>query len=62
MMYLSPDQWKGLYTGEIPWTDPAVLAQFREVGLPVHQGLHELGRILANQDSVAQFEAEAAPG
>jgi raffinose/stachyose/melibiose transport system substrate-binding protein len=28
MMYLSPADWTKLYTGEIPWTDPGVTAQF----------------------------------
>jgi raffinose/stachyose/melibiose transport system substrate-binding protein len=59
MMYLSPDQWKGLYTGEIPWTDPAVLAQFEKWGSLFTKGCTN-SDVLTNQDSVAQFEAGQA--
>ena len=32
MMYLPVAQWKDLYSGKIPWTDPAIVAQLDQVG------------------------------
>jgi raffinose/stachyose/melibiose transport system substrate-binding protein len=60
MMYLAPDEWKKLYSGEIPWTDPAVQAQFDKWGSLFTKGCTN-SDVLTNQDSVAQFEnGEAA--
>jgi raffinose/stachyose/melibiose transport system substrate-binding protein len=60
MMYLAPDEWKKLYTGEIPWTDPAVQAQFDKWASLFTKGCTN-SDVLTNQDSVAQFEnGEAA--
>jgi len=60
MMYLAPEDWKGLYTGEIPWTDPAVQAQFEKWVSLYTEGCTN-SDVLTNQDSVAQFEnGEAA--
>jgi len=59
MMYLEPGDWKKLYTGEIPWTDPAVQAQFDKWGSLFTKGCTN-SDVLTNQDSVAQFEAGEA--
>ena len=60
MMYLAPDEWKKLYTGEIPWTDPAVVAQFEKWGSLFSKGCTN-SDVLTNQDSIKQFEnGEAA--
>jgi raffinose/stachyose/melibiose transport system substrate-binding protein len=59
MMYLQPADWKKLYTGEIPWTDPAVQAQFDKWGSLFAKGCTN-SDVLTNQDSVAQFEAGQA--
>ena len=55
MMYLAPDEWKKLYTGEIPWTDPAVQAQFDKWASLFTKGCTN-SDVLTNQDSVAQFD------
>jgi ABC-type glycerol-3-phosphate transport system substrate-binding protein len=55
MMYLSPADWKKLYTGEIPWTDPGVTAQFDKwVSLFTRQCTNS--DVLTNQDSIQQFK------
>jgi raffinose/stachyose/melibiose transport system substrate-binding protein len=59
MMYLAPEEWKGLYTGEIPWTDPAVQAQFERWASLFSEGCTN-SDVLTNQDSVAQFESGEA--
>jgi len=60
MMYLAPGDWKKLYSGEIPWTDPAVQAQFDKWASLFTKGCTN-SDVLTNQDSVAQFEnGEAA--
>jgi ABC-type glycerol-3-phosphate transport system substrate-binding protein len=59
MMYLAPDQWKKLYTGEIPWTDPAVQAQFDKWASLFTKGCTN-SDVLTNQDSIKQFEAGEA--
>ena len=59
MMYLPPADWKKLYTGEIPWTDPAVQAQFAKWGSLFTKGCTNTD-VLTNQDSIAQFEAGQA--
>ena len=59
MMYLPVGDWKKLYSGQIPWTDPAIVGAAHQVGDPQDQGLHERGRP-PNSDSVALFEAGKA--
>jgi ABC-type glycerol-3-phosphate transport system substrate-binding protein len=59
MMYLAPADWKKLYTGDIPWTDPAVQAQFDKWGSLFTKGCTN-SDVLTNQDSIAQFEAGEA--
>jgi ABC-type glycerol-3-phosphate transport system substrate-binding protein len=59
MMYLQPADWKKLYTGEIPWTDPTVQAQFDKWGSLFTKGCTN-SDVLTNQDSIAQFEAGEA--
>jgi raffinose/stachyose/melibiose transport system substrate-binding protein len=59
MMYLAPADWKKLYTGEIPWTDPAVQAQVEKWVSLSSKGCTNTD-VLTNQDSVAQFEAGKA--
>ena len=59
MMYLPVSDWQKLYSGAIPWTDPAIVAQ-----LTKWASLKTLGYtnpdVLTNTDSVAQFEAGKA--
>jgi ABC-type glycerol-3-phosphate transport system substrate-binding protein len=59
MMYMAPADWKGLYTGDIPWTDPKVQAQFDKWGELFSKGCTN-SDVLTNQDSIAQFEAGEA--
>ncbi len=59
MMYMQPADWKKLYTGEIPWTDPQVQAQFDKWGSLFTKGCTNKD-VLTNQDSIAQFEAGQA--
>ncbi len=59
MMYLQPEDWKKLYTGEIPWTDPKVQAQFDKWVSLFTKGCTNKD-VLTNQDSIAQFEAGEA--
>jgi raffinose/stachyose/melibiose transport system substrate-binding protein len=59
MMYLQPADWKKLYNGEIPWTDPAVQAQFDKWGSLFTKGCTN-SDVLTNQDSIAQFDAGQA--
>lgn len=59
MMYLAPSDWKKLYTGEIPWTDPKVQAQFEKWASLFSKGCTNQD-VLTNQDSIAQFEAGEA--
>jgi ABC-type glycerol-3-phosphate transport system substrate-binding protein len=60
MMEWTPEEWQKLYTGELPWTDPAVVAQFeRWASLFSEQCTNQ--DVLTNSDSIAQFEnGEAA--
>ena len=44
MMYLQPADWTKLYNGPDPVDRPGRPGPVRQVGLPVHQGLHEQGR------------------
>jgi raffinose/stachyose/melibiose transport system substrate-binding protein len=59
MMYLQPAEWTKVYNGEIPWTDPAVQAQFDKWGSLFTKGCTN-SDVLTNQDSIAQFEAGQA--
>ncbi len=59
MMYLQPADWTKLYTGEIPWTDPKVQAQFDKWVSLFSKGCTNQD-VLTNQDSIAQFEAGQA--
>ncbi len=59
MMNLAPADWKKLYTGEIPWTDPAVKAQADKWVALFSKGCTNQD-VLTNQDSIAQFEAGEA--
>ena len=59
MMNLPLSDWQKLYSGQIPWTDPGIVAQ-----LTKWASLKTLGYtnsdVLTNTDSVAQFEAGKA--
>jgi raffinose/stachyose/melibiose transport system substrate-binding protein len=59
MMFLSVSDWKGLYSGAIPWTDPRIIA-----ALTTWATLHSQGYtnkdVLTNTDSVNQFESGKA--
>ncbi len=59
MMFMSPTDWKKLYSGEMAWTDPKIVDQ-----LTKWANLHERGctneDVLTNTESVAQFEAGEA--
>ena len=59
MMYLAPKDWAKLYSGEIPWTDPAVQAQFDKWVSLFTKGCTNTD-VLTNQDSIAQFETGQA--
>jgi raffinose/stachyose/melibiose transport system substrate-binding protein len=59
MMYLQPAEWTKLYNGEIPWTDPAVQAQFDKWGSLFTKGCTNKD-VLTNQDSINQFETGQA--
>ena len=59
MMYLQPADWTKLYSGAIPWTDPAVQAQFDKWGSLFTKGCTNKD-VLTNQDSVNQFETGQA--
>ena len=59
MMYLSVSDWKKLYSGAIPWTDPQIVQQ-----LTTWASLHSQGYtnkdVLTNTDSINQFETGQA--
>ena len=59
MMYLPVADWQKLYSGKIPWTDPAIVAQLTKWGSLKTQG-YTNSDVLTNTDSVAQFEAGKA--
>ncbi len=59
MMKWSPQDWKKLYDGQLPWTDPAVAAQFEKWVSLYKQGYTNQD-VLSNSDSIAQFEAGKA--
>ena len=59
MMHLAPADWKKLYTGEIPWTDPAIKGQIDKWVSLFTKGYTNQD-VLTNADSIAQFEAGEA--
>jgi len=59
MMILPPADWKKLYTGATPWTDPTVKAQFDKWASLVSKGYTNKD-VLTNTDSDAQFQAGKA--
>ncbi len=59
MMYLSPADWKKLYAGEIPWTDPAIKSQISKWVSLFTQGYTNQD-VLTNSDSINQFVAGKA--
>jgi ABC-type glycerol-3-phosphate transport system substrate-binding protein len=59
MMEWTPAQWQELYDGQLPWTDPAVAAQFTKWVSIYKQGYANQD-VLTDQDSIAQFEAGKA--
>ena len=59
MMQWTPQQWQELYDGQLPWTDPAVAAQFTKWVSIFKQGYANQD-VLTNQDSIAQFDAGKA--
>jgi raffinose/stachyose/melibiose transport system substrate-binding protein len=58
MMYLPVAQWKDLYSGKIPWTDPAIVAQLTKWASLKSKGYTNPD--VLNGDSVAMFEAGQA--
>jgi raffinose/stachyose/melibiose transport system substrate-binding protein len=58
MMYLPVAQWKDLYSGKIPWTDPAIVAQLTKWATLQSKGYTNPD--VLNGDSVAMFEAGQA--
>jgi raffinose/stachyose/melibiose transport system substrate-binding protein len=59
MMIYSPADWKKLYTGATPWTDPAVKAQIDKWASLFSKGCTNQD-VLTNQESEAQFIAGEA--
>ncbi len=59
MMIYPPDQWKGLYDGQIPWTSPAIVSQFDKWVSLFKQGYTNQD-VMTNSNSIAQFESGQA--
>ena len=59
MMYLPVTDWQKLYSGQIPWTDPAIVAQLTKWATLKTLG-YTNSDVLTNTDSVSQFEAGKA--
>ncbi len=59
MMMYSVSDWKKLYNGQIPWTDPAIVAQLAKWAALKTKG-YTNEDVLTNTESVAQFEAGKA--
>jgi ABC-type glycerol-3-phosphate transport system substrate-binding protein len=55
MMYLPLSDWQKLYSGAIPWNDPAIIAQLTKWASLKTKG-YTNSDVLTNTDSVAQFE------
>ncbi len=58
MMYLPVTDWLKLYNGQIPWTDPAIVAQLTKWATLKSQGYTNTD--VLNGDSVGMFEAGKA--
>ena len=58
MMYLSVSDWQKLYSGQIPWTDPAIVAQLEQWAKIKSEGYTNPD--VLNGDSVGMFEAGKA--
>jgi raffinose/stachyose/melibiose transport system substrate-binding protein len=58
MMYLSVSDWQKLYSGQIPWTDPAIVAQLEQWAKIKSEGYTNAD--VLNGDSVGMFEAGKA--
>jgi raffinose/stachyose/melibiose transport system substrate-binding protein len=59
MMMLPVGDWKKLYSGQLPWTDPTIVAQLQKWAELKTKG-YTNEDVLANTDSVAQFETGKA--
>ncbi len=59
MMFLSVDDWKKLYDGQIAWTDPRIVAQLTKWAALKTKGCTNTD-VLANNESVSQFETGKA--
>ncbi len=58
MMYLPVTDWQKLYSGQIPWSDPAIVAQLTKWATLKSQGYTNSD--VLNGDSVGMFEAGQA--
>ena len=58
MMYLSVGDWQKLYSGQIPWTDPAIVAQLQQWAKIKSEGYTNTD--VLNGDSVGMFESGKA--
>ncbi len=58
MMYLSGSDWRKVYSGQIPWTDPAIVAQLTKWATIKSKGYTNPD--VLNGDSVGMFEAGKA--
>jgi ABC-type glycerol-3-phosphate transport system substrate-binding protein len=59
MMIFPVEDWKKLFNGEIPWTDPRIVAQLQKWGDLKAKG-YTNEDVLTNTESIAQFEAGQA--
>jgi len=59
MMMFSVDDWKKLFNGEIPWTDPRIVDQLTKWAALKTKGCTNTD-VLANNESVSQFETGKA--
>ncbi len=59
MMSIAPADWKKLYAGEMPWTDPAVKSQFDKWASLFSKGYTNQD-VLTNSDSINLFETGQA--
>jgi raffinose/stachyose/melibiose transport system substrate-binding protein len=58
MMYLQVSDWQKLYSGQIPWTDPAIVSQLQQWAKIKSDGYTNTD--VLNGDSVGMFEAGKA--
>jgi raffinose/stachyose/melibiose transport system substrate-binding protein len=59
MMIFSVEDWKKLFNGQIPWTDPRIVAQLQKWADLKTKG-YTNEDVLTNTESIAQFEAGQA--